>query len=237
MLLHLLFFTFSGPSDSKQACAAYRACADTIHERDKTRFTTYASFKRLDDKCYGAVSLVSINSYPGWYIKDVEPNTYWNHIANTIASGTINGTKDKPFMISETGAGGIYEWSDNTTAAKWTLACQTKVIADDVDVALSNENISGIALWHFTDFKVNDAYENNTQCDYLSDVYPPICGYINTNSKRPGGLNHKGSIDLWRRPKPAYSVVSTKYRNVTSQGKYHELISNSSSTTLQTATA
>lgn len=50
----------------------------------------------------------------------------------------------KPFVISETGAGGIYEWSNNATAAKWTLKYQTEIISEDVDVALSNSNISGM---------------------------------------------------------------------------------------------
>jgi hypothetical protein len=28
----------------------------------------------------------------------------------------------KPFIISETGAGGIFEWSDTVAAARWTLS-------------------------------------------------------------------------------------------------------------------
>jgi hypothetical protein len=65
--------------------------------------------------------------------------------------------------------------------------------------------------WHFFDFKVNDAEENNTHCDYLPGVYPPTCGYINMSSGRPGGENHKGVIDFWRREKPSYQIVAAKY--------------------------
>ena len=51
-------------------------------------------------------------------------------------------------VISETGAAGIYEWSENTTAAgavpaKWTLAYQAAVIATCVETAISCPNISG----------------------------------------------------------------------------------------------
>ena len=60
----------------------------------------------------------------------------------------------KPLVISETGAGGIYEWAHNATDAQWTLRYQSEVILADVDVALSNERISGLTLWHFFDFKV-----------------------------------------------------------------------------------
>ena len=114
-------------------------------------------------------------------------------------------------MISETGAGGIYEWTHNDSAVKWTLAYQTQVIAEDVDTALSNPNISGITLWHFFDFKVADAYENNTHCDFVPDEYPPTCAYINVSSNRPGGANHKGVVDFWRREKPVFDVVAAKY--------------------------
>jgi hypothetical protein len=31
---------------------------------------------------------------------------------------------------------------------------------------------------------------------------------------RPGGENHKGSMDFWRRPKPAYFEVGAAYRAV-----------------------
>lgn len=62
----------------------------------------------------------------------------------------------KPLVISETGAGGIFEWSKNETDDKWTLNYQTEIISSDVDVAISNHNISGISLWHFYDFKVDN---------------------------------------------------------------------------------
>ena len=70
------------------------------------------------------------------------------------------------------------------------------------------------------DFKTFDNTENNTHCDYVPNVYPPICAYINVSSaiSRPGGLNHKGVVDFWRRKKPSYDIVASKYnatRNVT----------------------
>ena len=116
----------------------------------------------------------------------------------------------KPLVISETGAGGIYEWGHNATDAQWTLRYQSEVIVADVDVALSNERISGLTLWHFFDFKVNDAAENHTACQYAPGVFPPTCTSISL-SFRPGGENHKGVVDFWRRPKPAYAQVAARY--------------------------
>ena len=62
--------------------------------------------------------------------------------------------------------------------------------------------------------------ENNTHCEYdhpppttfaeLAAVGPPNCTYIEING-RPGGENHKGSLDFWRREKPAFGIVAAKY--------------------------
>ena len=69
------------------------------------------------------------------------------------------------------------------------------------------------------DFKVDDRWENNTHCDYLPEVFPKTCGYIDVDigraNGRPGGANHKGSVDFFRRPKPVFWVVSSQYEGET----------------------
>ena len=217
-------FFNEGPSDVDVACSAYEASSKQILQRDKTRFVTWASSKGLYDVCYEHATLIAINAYPGpWYQKE-KPKEYWNNMATKIKSGEIKGTHNKPFLISETGAGGIWEWTKNETSTIWTLEYQTRVISEDVDTAISNSNISGISLWHFFDFKTNDETENNTHCEYIPYVYPPVCSYINASADnlvgRPGGLNHKGVLDYWRRTKPAYEIVAKKYFNIS--GKKEE---------------
>ena len=71
---------------------------------------------------------------------------------------------DKPFVIAETGAGGIYEWSHNQTADTWTTKYQAEVIARDVDAALQlmNGRLSGITLFQFFDIKVGDEKTRGT---------------------------------------------------------------------------
>jgi hypothetical protein len=95
--------------------------------------------------------LIAFNNYPGWYNGHGVNKTisYWNSAADGVRSGSTNGTLGKPFVISETGAGGIWEWSEqaNSTDDKWTLLYQAEIIGGDVDTALSNKNISGITLW------------------------------------------------------------------------------------------
>jgi beta-glucuronidase len=227
----IAFWAFfnEGKSNVKESCPGYQASADTIQGRDTTRFITYASNTYPPhDLCYDAATVISHNGYPGWY-QSATPADWWNRIANDLQAGKPANAKGKPFIISETGASGIYEWTNSTTNdthTKWTIPYQTSIIGQDVDIAIANPNISGISLWHFFDFKVNDRWENNTHCDYLPGVEPPTCGYIAVNTStpmgRPGGANHKGVLDWFRRPKPAYAMVAGKYANVTQQASMKE---------------
>jgi beta-glucuronidase len=207
-------FFNEGPSDRFPACPAYEMCAGIIKSRDKSRFVSYASDKNPpNDKCFHVVDVMAMNSYPGWYQKQIIPESFWS----TCASFYISA--GKPFLISEAGAAGIYEWSDNQTAVPWTSMFQINVLVENINVAISDHNISGVTLWHFFDFKTKDAYENNTHCEYLPNVIPPTCSYIAVNiserNTRPGGANHKGVLDFWRRKKPSFEEVSRRYRSMT----------------------
>ena len=85
------------------------------------------------------------------------------------------------------------------------------MLSRDVDAALGNARVSGVALWHSFDFKADDRYQHDTACDYVPGVYPPNCSHV-TISYRPGGKNNKGVVDFWRRPKPAFAMVAAKYQ-------------------------
>lgn len=142
-------FFNEGPSNHEEACDGYLASSKAIKSRDSSRFVTYASNRRPPaDKCYAAATVISYNGYPGWY-DDREPEDFWNSLASDLCSGKYPDAFGKPLLISETGAGGIYEWKHNETVWKWTLEYQTDIVSRDVANAMENNNISGIALWHF----------------------------------------------------------------------------------------
>jgi hypothetical protein len=72
--------------------------------------------------------------------------------------------------------------------------------------------------------------ENDTHCPYnhpppetfaaLAAEGPPNCtGYVVNG--RPGGENHKGSVDFWRRPKPAFTETAAKYANANPKQMEH----------------
>jgi beta-glucuronidase len=101
-------FFNEGPSDAIEACPAYEASSAILKARDPTRFVTWASSKGLRDKCYASATLIAINAYPDWYQTE-EPKPYWDHTANSLKAGLIPDAIGKPFVISETGAGGEFQ--------------------------------------------------------------------------------------------------------------------------------
>lgn len=201
-----------GPSNHAEACPAYAACAKAAG-KDPTRLLSWASNKQQDDECLEHATAVSFNGYPAWYSDQHDldaPARFWNENAAWARAHY----PQKPFFISETGAGGLYEWDNNRTDAYWTLKYQKEVIDRDVDVALANENVSGLSLWHFFDFKGNDEAQACGPCHYKPNVHPPVCTWYNLTGscgKRPGGLNHKGVVDAYRRKKPSFKSVKRKY--------------------------
>eukprot|EP00522_Entomoneis_paludosa_P016481 CAMPEP_0172449260 /NCGR_PEP_ID=MMETSP1065-20121228/8005_1 /TAXON_ID=265537 /ORGANISM="Amphiprora paludosa, Strain CCMP125" /LENGTH=719 /DNA_ID=CAMNT_0013200893 /DNA_START=167 /DNA_END=2326 /DNA_ORIENTATION=- len=220
-------FFNEGPSDTEEACLTYYDNYNLIKARDKTRFVSYAGNKKVD-VCYGAADVISRNCYPTWLSSYTNPDAMWNDFAHQVKTGVFANTTGKPFLISETGASGLYEWDHNETAVRWSLEYQARVIAEDVHVALNNSFISGISLWHFFDFKTEDKFEHDTSCDYLPDVYPPTCGYIDVNIStphlRPGGLNVKGIVDYYRRKKqPIFDVVALLFNATRNSPNQYEL--------------
>lgn len=133
----------------------------------------------------------------------------------------------KPFTVSETGGGGVYEWVNETSpgyGAFWSQKYQSSLVGADVKYLLGDDRVSGLSLWLLTDFKVDD--ESCGQCSYAPHPdtlsVPWNCTYINVECGggssclqkpcgRPGGENHKGAVDFWRRKKISYATVSALY--------------------------
>jgi hypothetical protein len=108
--------------------------------------------------------MIAHTYYPGWAWYDgglfrnlSAPATYWDSWASSVRQHFPH----KPFVISETGAGGIVEWSHNLTAATWTTKYQAEVLSRDVDAALASEHLSGVSLFQFFDIKEVAALESD----------------------------------------------------------------------------
>jgi hypothetical protein len=211
-------FFNEGPSDEISACSGYKTCAETIQKRvgnPPTRLVTWASNKGSRDQCLHHADIVSFNSYPAWYtfphnLSAIVPE--WKSLANFVRQKF----PEKPFTISEAGAGGVYEWN-NTTDPMWSQKFQAEVHNATATLAISDDSFSGITIWQFSDIKANDdATQKCGQCLYKNHPkslsFPWDCAYINVTCGRPGGENHKGVVDFWRREKLGFEVLTKIYQ-------------------------
>ena len=130
--------------------------------------------------------VVSFNSYPGWYGGNASSvNASWE----ADAAWVVAHWPAKPFLISETGAGGI-AGNHSASLQRWSEEYQALVDGDDAATAMGSADVAGLALWQYSDIKVDQP---------------------NSSSGRPGGINNKGVYDRWRRPKLAAARVSEIY--------------------------
>ena len=145
-----------------------------------------------DGGAFEHADVLSFNSYPGWYNGPASAvRASWRGHAAWVAEHWPT----KPFIISETGAGGIAgnHSTNGTEPPRWSEEYQAVVDALDVSAAMSCGNVSGIALWQLMDIKVDQ----------------PV-----NSTNRPGGINNKGVLDQWRSPKLAAAQVARAYAAV-----------------------
>jgi beta-glucuronidase len=173
---------------------------DTIRELkalDPSRLVTFATMFLMNDKYLDLVDLVSINIYPGWYnceghdapLDLVAPSMHqcFEHIDAV-------GLGEKPILVSEIGAEGLYGWRDPHHDF-FTEEYQAEYLRRACVEALTHPRCCGIALWHFSDVRTYGG------------------GW---SLKRPRAFNNKGTLDEYRRPKLAYAAVRDVFRGVES---------------------
>ncbi|WP_112134864.1 glycoside hydrolase family 2 protein [Glycomyces dulcitolivorans] len=178
------------PSWSEAGYPVYEKLLGRLRELDPTRPVTYASINAHDDKCFDLVDVVSANTYPGWYSGDVPgiPEALDRIAAHVDALGHA----DKPLIISEIGAGAVPGWND-ANASLWTEDYQTLLLTTVVDHVIGHERISGLGIWVFGDFRTTEHREMLL--------------------KRPRGVNDKGVVDEYRRPKQSFKAVRERFRS------------------------
>ncbi len=219
-------FFNEGPSNDYSACAGYSRSADAIHAwtagYPPQRLVTWASNQVSADVCFEYADVLSFNSYPAWY--DHPGNisyipTFWGE----KVQWAMDNWPDKPLLISETGGAGIWEWVNASApypGVFWSQTFQTNVVTTDASFLLNQSHVSGLTIWQFCDIKANDAStEQCGQCDYApTGGYPTgnlsipwDCAYISASCGRPGGENHKGVVDMWRRKKAEFGPMAAIY--------------------------
>jgi beta-glucuronidase len=187
-------FLNEGASNTPESRTIYERLAGALRSMDQTRLVTYASMHPLNDLNLDLVDVVSINCYPGWYAQDKEKMAPSDEIVPRLDairdSLAERGFGDKPFIVSEIGAGAIYGWRD-PLHAHWSEEYQDEYLREVCEEVVSNDAIAGVALWQFCDCRTY------ASCRALT---------------RPRAFNNKGTLDEYRRPKLAYRTVRAIFR-------------------------
>lgn len=168
-------------SDTEYGRICYTEQIQKIRELDQSRPVTFASDRHYKDSCFDLADIVSMNIYPGWYGEE-EPGAMADSLKDWIQT---TGGKDKPFLISEFGAGAIYGYR-SLAREKWSEERQKDIIECCISQLMAKEYISGCIIWQFSDCRV-------TEEEWAL--------------KRPKSQNNKGIFDQYRRPKLAYETV------------------------------
>jgi beta-glucuronidase len=176
-------------SDCEEGRAKYKMQYEQIKSMDTSRLTTSATCRHFNDICLDLPDIISINTYPGWYGDDV-PREEFDQLYEWVKK-ELNGV-EKPIYISEFGAGAIYGSRDDRETF-WSEQKQAEILDKQLEAYLNDDRISGALIWQFCDCRVSDDVKL-----YLS---------------RPNTRNNKGILDVYRRKKMAYDVVTKHFTN------------------------
>ncbi|OGV58410.1 MAG: hypothetical protein A2X49_10620 [Lentisphaerae bacterium GWF2_52_8] len=189
-------FMNEGPSNAESCRDFYASLFSTVRKEDSSRLVTYASNMNKHDLFFEMADIVSLNTYPGWYAADKEKIRPLGEIEpcfdDFIKHIDERGLGDKPFIISEIGAGAIYGWHDRFRV-HWSEEYQADFLECVCNYVMKTKRVCGISLWHFADARTyTSAYALG----------------------RPRAINDKGTLDEFRRPKLAYEIVKKAYHKI-----------------------
>lgn len=181
-------FLNEGESSQEESRNCYESLIKLIRKLDPSRLVTYASNRCGNDIFLDQIDVISFNIYPGWYGDLDEENPLGKilpRINNDLKFLKERNLGDKPFILSEIGAGAIYGWRD-PHQNHWSEQYQSDLLSIVCNEVVKNEEITGISVWQF--------------CDCRTYSTPRALG-------RPRSFNNKGVVDEYRRQKMAYQTV------------------------------
>ncbi|MGP3778612.1 glycoside hydrolase family 2 protein [Halanaerobium saccharolyticum] len=187
-------------SAAKEGREIYKKQFEQIKKMDQSRPLTFATREHFKDICLDLVDIVSLNIYSGWYdwFSD-DPAEYYQREKKWIDK---NGGADKPIIISEFGAGAIYNFRE-PSRVKWTEERQQDLLDELLSYYLDQDEIVGTLIWQFADCRVSE------------DGIPGEPGTAGNAwfHTRPRSKNNKGIVDEYRRPKLAYQTVKRIFKD------------------------
>lgn len=179
-------------------CKTYEAAAvdfvpkyiKLAKDLDPTRFTVHASDIPTQDKTYQYFDVVGINYWLGWY------NGHTIEEGSRLLDLIAARYPHKPVLMTSGGWEGIYGNHSYKEKNKWSEEAQADYLESLLNLYISKGYIIGQIVWTFNDFRVSP---------WLIDgeaKWPA----------RPMGINHKGVLDFYRRPKLAYYRLQEAFK-------------------------
>ncbi len=186
-------FLNEGHSEMPESRPLYERLVSAIREEDPTRPVTFATNRLLNDVNLDLADIISTNCYPGWYAAPedgVRPlDTIVPRIDQFLDHLKDKGLDDRPFLISEIGAGAIYGWHDPLNT-HWSEEYQADLLQVVCDKCREDDRITGLSLWQFCDIRT----------------------YADSQAlTRPRAFNNKGIYDEYRRPKLAVRTITQNF--------------------------
>lgn len=189
------------PSDKPAGAAYVTKAISFVHSLDDSRLATFASDKRERDLAFGAVDIIAVNEYFGWYygsMNDVGPM-----LDNVHAK-----FPGKPIIVSEYGSEAVPGWNkadahpDSKGVVKdYSVEYQAKLLGSHMEQIYAPERrsfVAGGTIWVYADFP--DPHR-------LGGDHPDIAKY----------RNNKGLVTMDRTRKPAYNTVDNFFHQLAAQ--------------------
>jgi beta-glucuronidase len=175
------------PSDKPEVAAFVAKAIAYVKGLDSSRLVTFASNRREQDKALGAVDVIAVNEYFGWYYgkqEDVGPTLDQMHKLYP----------DKPLLVSEFGSEAVAGWTPPTPPAHsrdYSEAVQVSFLETHMEQIYAPERrgfVAGAVIWCYNDFPDPGRFGGD---------HPAMALY----------RNNKGIVRMDRSHKPAYETV------------------------------
>jgi beta-glucuronidase len=183
-------------SSSQEGLELFTKLASDIRSMDKSRLVSFASACGREDICFDLVDIVCWNMYPGWY--DDQPMEGLEQRFIESLNGhrkwlTENG-QNKPFMVTEFGAGAVPGEKSFDSGRRWTENYQEELLEKIINALVKSGDVQGFYIWQF--------------CDCRTALT------TNISLGRPRTFNNKGLVDEHRNPKLAYYTTKRMLNDI-----------------------
>ena len=203
-------------SSSEAGLKLFSKLADDIRSLDKSRLVSFASACGREDICFDLADIVCWNMYPGWYEDDLsldDLDVRFTASLKGIRKWLKENGQDKPFILSEFGAGAVLGDTTFDDGMRWTENYQEKLLDKVLQAIVDSGVMQGFYIWQFCDGRT---------------ALPR-----KTSIGRPRNYNNKGLVDEHRKPKLAYHTVKRLLKQMPTYTGYVEKPSGKTTISMQ----